>query len=115
MKKVAMLAMLALLVSLMTFAGGVAYAGDDLEVDINDPDCDNVLGSPFCDIQPAVDAASPGDEIEVNPGTYNENVLITKAGIQLEGDGAILDGTGRGGIRFAVARCVRRQPAARDL
>ena len=102
MRKVAIFTILALLVGLMTFTGGVAYAEDDLEVDINDPDCDNILGSPFCDIQPAVNATSPGDEIEVNAGTYSENVTITKADIELEGEDAILDGTGLGGSGIHV-------------
>jgi len=50
-------------------------------------------------IQAAVDAARPGDTIEVEPGTYRESVLVDIDGITLRGlmDGgrrAVLDGDG---------------------
>src|SRR5688572_10747589 len=46
-------------------------------------------------IQAAVDAVNPGDTVRVPPGTYHENVLVTKDNITIEGSaGAILDGTG---------------------
>ena len=51
----------------------------------------------FSSIQEAVDAANPGNTIEVDEGTYSENVIITKA-IRLEGEDAVLDGTGLGGL-----------------
>ncbi|MEE9158165.1 MAG: right-handed parallel beta-helix repeat-containing protein, partial [Gammaproteobacteria bacterium] len=56
----------------------------------------------FCQIQEAVDAASPGDEIEVEEGSYNENVEITTSDIRLDGDDATVDGTGLGGIGIHV-------------
>jgi parallel beta-helix repeat protein len=40
--------------------------------------------TPFTSIQSAVDAASPGDTILVGPGTYQEQVLISKDGLDLE-------------------------------
>lgn len=47
----------------------------------------------FSTIQAAVDAAEPGDIIQVAPGVYVETVLITTAGIRLQGQrGAVLDG-----------------------
>jgi parallel beta-helix repeat protein len=46
-------------------------------------------------IQAAVDAARPGDTIKVPPGTYRENVLVTKDRISIEAAaGAVLDGAG---------------------
>ncbi|MGA1793517.1 MAG: NosD domain-containing protein [Thermoplasmatota archaeon] len=56
----------------------------------------------FTTIQDAVNAASDGDTILVNPGTYNEQVGINKNGITLMGSGAqntiINPGTGSTGI-----------------
>jgi parallel beta-helix repeat protein len=65
-------------------------------------------------IQAAIDAARPGDTIEVEPGTYRESVLVDIDGITLRGlmDGgrrAVLDGDGErtdaviaSGHRFAI-------------
>lgn len=38
-------------------------------------------------IQAAVDAARPGDTIQLYPGTYRESVLVTKADLTLRGSG----------------------------
>jgi parallel beta-helix repeat protein len=49
-------------------------------------------------IQAAVDAAQPGDTVQVPKGTYRENVLVTRDNITIEaGPGAVLDGTGLAG------------------
>lgn len=49
-------------------------------------------------IQEAVDAAQPGDTVFVPPGTYRENVRVTKDEITIRGGlGAVLDGTGLAG------------------
>src|SRR4029079_16194070 len=50
-------------------------------------------------IQEAVDAARPGDTIEVEPGTYHQSVLvnvdhITLRGLVKGGERAVLDGEG---------------------
>src|SRR5262249_22517916 len=50
-------------------------------------------------IQSAVDAARPGDTIEVEPGTYRESVLVdvdrvTLRGLVRGGERAVLDGEG---------------------
>jgi hypothetical protein len=42
-------------------------------------------GAMYNTIQSAVDAAAPGDTIEVCAGTYNENVDVNKAGLTLNG------------------------------
>jgi len=42
-------------------------------------------------IQAAIDAASPGDTIILQPGTYHENLSITKDGITIIGNGATLE------------------------
>jgi parallel beta-helix repeat protein len=54
-------------------------------------------------IQAAVDVANPGDTVRVPPGTYHENVLVTKDNITIEGSlGTILDGTGLTGSGITV-------------
>jgi parallel beta-helix repeat protein len=56
-------------------------------------------------IQAAVDAANPGDTVRVPPGTYHENILVTKDNITIEGSaGAILDGTGVSGTSGITVR-----------
>ena len=53
--------------------------------------------SPF-DLQAAIDAAQPGDVIQVPPGRYQGNFLIEKS-ITLEGiDWPIIDGNNRGNV-----------------
>ena len=54
-------------------------------------------------IQAAVDAANSGDTVRIPPGTYHENVFVTKDNITIEGSqGAILDGTGLTGSGVTV-------------
>ena len=56
-------------------------------------------------IQAAVDAANSGDTVRVPPGTYHENVLVTKDNITIEGSAsAILDGTGLPGTSGITVR-----------
>lgn len=63
----------------------IAHAGDVLHVPRD-----------FPTIQAAVQAANPGDRVEVARGTYTENVLVDKPGIRLHGRNATLEGVGVG-------------------
>ncbi|MCH7703049.1 MAG: hypothetical protein IID37_15305, partial [Planctomycetes bacterium] len=59
--------------------GGLAIA-DTLNVDGNDPGCDDGAGTPYCTIQAAIVAAVDTDEIVVAEGEYFENInLLGKA------------------------------------
>lgn len=56
--------------------------------------------SPFKTINEALSQAQPGDVITVDPGTYQENVIL-KSGVTLKGAGAdksIIDGGGNGSV-----------------
>jgi hypothetical protein len=69
----------------------------------NPPVTNGTAGGSYATIQAAIAAASPGDTIIVPPGTYNEQLLVNKAGltlrsskgpaptcIQRPGDGAVI-------------------------
>jgi len=55
---------------------------------------ENILVSTGSSIQAAVDAATPNSIIKIQPGVYNEAIVVNKAGIQLIG----LDGPGGQGV-----------------
>lgn len=56
----------------------------------------------FASIQAAVDAAEPGDIVQVARDTYSENVVVTTPNIRLHGQNATLDGSGLGGAGIHV-------------
>lgn len=60
----------------------------------------------FPTIQAAIDAASPGDIVFVEPGVYAERVVIATSGIRLRsrgrGDGVVLDGVPLGGTGIGI-------------
>lgn len=75
------LLLLAVLAALAAVAAPLASASDDAAT---------VVG-PGESIQAAVDAASPGDTIRVQPGVYREAVVITTDDLELEGKGAVVE------------------------
>ena len=50
-------------------------------------DCNGVSGA-FTTIQAAVNAAAPGDTIQICPGNYNEQVVVTKSNLTIRGSGS---------------------------
>jgi hypothetical protein len=50
-------------------------------------------GCPYVSIRAAIGAASPGDTIVIQPGTYTEQIMITK-NLTLVGQDATIDGGG---------------------
>jgi parallel beta-helix repeat protein len=90
--------------------------GDIVAADVNAPgEGRSVLRVPddFATIQAAVNAAQPGDAIQVASGTYCENVVITKSDLRLRtapgANRAVLDGTclGRLGAGIHVMGAAR--------
>ena len=49
-----------------------------LHVDGSNPSCDNTAGTPYCSLQSAINAASPGDTILVSNGTYAGEIVVNK-------------------------------------
>ncbi|MEQ8764673.1 MAG: right-handed parallel beta-helix repeat-containing protein [Planctomycetota bacterium] len=83
-------------------------SGESLYVDASHSRCpgSGTIDDPFCQIQPAIDAAIDGDEVLVLPGTYTENLDFLGKAIRvhsLAGPRAtIIDGGGvRSVVRFA--------------
>jgi parallel beta-helix repeat protein len=65
----------------------------------------------FPTIQAAVTTAQEGDIIQVQSGTYNENVVVTTSGLRLHAaSGVVLDGTGLTGIGISVLGASDAEP-----
>ncbi len=62
---------LAILVAISSVAlGATIYVNNTY------PTCDDITGTPYCSIQPAINNAVAGDIISVSIGTYNEDLTI---------------------------------------
>ena len=71
------------LVLMLGLVGVISAA--NINVDTNDVNCDDTICNPCCTIQAAIDAASPGDTINVAAGIYEEQLIIDKS-IILQGE-----------------------------
>jgi parallel beta-helix repeat protein len=92
---------------LLALAGSAAAGGD--RDDLDGSRAKLRVPAKFATIQAAIDAAQPGDSIEVGPGTYCEQVVITKSDLRVrqrddeKGRRPILSGAcGAGGYGFKV-------------
>lgn len=67
---------------------------------ISSAQAETVTVNPGESIQAAIDNAIDGDRIEVNPGTYNEDLDLLGKNLQIVGTGAdvIINGTGEGPV-----------------
>jgi hypothetical protein len=90
--------------ALLTTAPLAFLVLQDWYVDVNAPGCGTGTGTeidPFCAIMAAVAAAAHGDTIQIAPGTYFENLFLTKD-LSLVGSGGaqvtIVDGGGVGRV-----------------
>ncbi|MCA9950785.1 MAG: hypothetical protein KDE48_14140 [Anaerolineales bacterium] len=83
LRKISLFILLVVLLGLLLVP---AAGATDFDVDINDLTCANDgTGTSYCDVQPAIDAASATDTINIAAGTYNESVLVNKA-LTLQGN-----------------------------
>jgi nitrous oxidase accessory protein len=62
--------------------------------------------TPGQSLQQAIATARPGDTIRVSPGTYHGTLAVSASGITVIGDGATLDGDGRGTVVLIVGQGV---------
>ncbi len=81
--------------------------GSDMDIWMYNPVSWDLANNHFEAIQPAIDAASAGDTVNVATGTYNETVTIPsgKDGLEIAaGSAPILDGAGLGDVNgFSIA------------
>lgn len=86
-------------------AAGVAAAAT-LTVDQGDAGCNDVTGTPYCNVGPSINAATAGDVIEVGPGTYPLNQASLFKDLAIRGAGrtsTILDGGGVNQVFYVAA------------
>ena len=77
-----------------------------IQVNANDPDCIPLgTGPAYCSIQGAIDAASPGDIINVAAGIYSEQLVLMKDNVTIDGASeatTIINGMGASGYHFHI-------------
>jgi parallel beta-helix repeat protein len=88
--------------------GRSAQANGRAPIFVDDGDRADCPQAQFTSIQAAVEAAEPGDRILVCRGTYEESVLVEKADLRIEAQGApgdvVLQGPGTGPYGFHLRR-----------
>src|SRR5437762_10489585 len=67
------------------FGRAAAPAAANQRTLVVDDDRQQCPGADYTSINAAILAAAPGDKIRVCPGLYNETVVVSKAGLSLQG------------------------------
>jgi hypothetical protein len=74
-------------------------AGNSYYVAVNGNDANPCTQAAPCkSFNKAISVAQSGDVVQVMPGTYNQQLIISKSGITFEGNGALIDTTAQNGI-----------------
>lgn len=100
---VGLFAILSLTLGLFTPAAAAPQAaGNTYYVSVSGSDLNNCTQSAPCkSFNKAMSLIQAGDVLYVMPGTYNQTLAISKSGITVEGNKAVIDTTGTFGIRVA--------------
>lgn len=105
---VGIFAVLSLTMGLFTPAGASSVsiphaAGNTYFVSVSGSDLNNCTQSAPCkSFNKAMSLIQSGDVLYVMPGTYNQTLVISKSGVTVEGNGAVIDTTDTFGIRVAL-------------
>jgi parallel beta-helix repeat protein len=77
-------------------------AGNTYYVAVTGSDLNNCTQAAPCkSFNKAMSLVQAGDVISVMPGTYNQSLVISKSGITVIGNGAVIDTTAQNGIKVA--------------
>lgn len=104
---VGLFAILSLTLGLFTPAGASSVsipnaAGNTYYVSVSGSDLNNCTQSAPCkSFNKAMSLIQSGDVLYVMPGTYNQTLTISKSGVTVEGNGAVIDTTAQNGIKVA--------------
>ncbi len=114
MKRLIVLAVMMVMVTIMAFGGEQALAKAPIVVDDDGVECPEAT---YSSIQDAVNDAAPGDKIKVCAGVYYESVVIqpVHSGIELKAEsGAIIDGS-QGPAIFDIDAGIRLMTGVTDV
>ena len=93
-----------ILASVCMLLFGSAAQAADVSVDINDAGCDDVIGTPYCSISAALNAAVNNDVITVRAGLYSENINFNGKVVYLRSETGptVTEINGQGGTTVVI-------------